>query len=66
MSVKAQRSTWRPLPLVRHDLIPDVVPFFGVVDDLLLVPLAIRWLLKRLPPDIAEAAARSRAHATGR
>jgi len=43
------------------DLIPDVVPVFGVVDDLLLVPLAIRLLLKRLPSDIAEAAARRRA-----
>lgn len=37
------------------DLIPDVVPFFGVVDDLVLVPLAIRWLLKRLPPEVAAA-----------
>jgi uncharacterized membrane protein YkvA (DUF1232 family) len=43
------------------DLIPDVVPVLGAVDDLLLVPLAIRWLLKRLPPDIAQAAARRRA-----
>ena len=43
------------------DLIPDVLPFIGVVDDLLLVPLAIRWLLKRLPPDIAQAAANRRA-----
>jgi uncharacterized membrane protein YkvA (DUF1232 family) len=42
------------------DLIPDVVPFIGVVDDLVLVPLAIRWLLKRLPPDIARAAAARR------
>jgi uncharacterized membrane protein YkvA (DUF1232 family) len=39
------------------DLIPDVLPLIGVVDDLVLVPLAIRWLLKRLPPDIAQAAA---------
>ena len=39
------------------DLIPDLLPFIGVVDDLVLVPLAIRWLLKRLPPDIAQAAA---------
>ena len=31
------------------DLIPDVVPVFGVVDDLVLVPLAIRWLYRRLP-----------------
>jgi len=43
------------------DLIPDVLPVIGVMDDLVLVPLAIRWLLNRLPPDIAEAAARRRA-----
>jgi uncharacterized membrane protein YkvA (DUF1232 family) len=42
------------------DLIPDVLPVIGVVDDLVLVPLAIRWLLKRLPPDIAAAAAQRR------
>jgi uncharacterized membrane protein YkvA (DUF1232 family) len=29
------------------DLIPDVVPVFAAVNDLLLVPLAIRWLLAR-------------------
>ena len=39
------------------DLIPDVLPFIGVVDDLVLVPLAIRSLLNRLPPDIAQAVA---------
>ena len=39
------------------DLIPDVLPVVGMVDDLVLVPLAIRWLLKRLPPEIAQAAA---------
>ncbi|HQS31291.1 YkvA family protein [Polaromonas sp.] len=39
------------------DLIPDVLPVVGLVDDLVLVPLAIRWLLKRLPPEIAQAAA---------
>lgn len=42
------------------DLLPDVIPVLGVVDDLVLVPLAIRWLLKRLPPDIATAAAARR------
>ncbi|HYF17268.1 MAG TPA: YkvA family protein [Ramlibacter sp.] len=42
------------------DIIPEFVPFFGVMDDLVLVPFAIRWLLKRLPPEIA-AAARGRA-----
>jgi uncharacterized membrane protein YkvA (DUF1232 family) len=40
------------------DLIPDVIPFIGMVDDVVLVPLAIRWLLKRLPPEIARASAR--------
>lgn len=40
------------------DLIPDVIPFIGMVDDLVLVPLAIRWLLKRLPPEVARASAR--------
>lgn len=39
------------------DLIPDVLPVIGMVDDLVLVPLAIRWLLNRLPPHIAQAAA---------
>ena len=28
------------------DLIPDALPVIGVVDDLIVVPLAIRWLLE--------------------
>ena len=40
------------------DLIPDVLPVIGLVDDLVLVPLAIRWLLQRLPSEIAQAARR--------
>ena len=40
------------------DLIPDFIPVLGVLDDLVLVPLAIRWLLKRLPPEIAAAVSR--------
>lgn len=42
------------------DIMPDWLPVIGVVDDLVLVPLAIRWLLRRLPPDVAQAAARRR------
>ena len=42
------------------DLLPDFLPVIGVVDDIVLVPLAIRWLLKRLPPEIAVASTRSR------
>ncbi len=40
------------------DIVPDWLPFIGVLDDIVLVPLAIRWLIGRLPPDIAQAAAR--------
>jgi uncharacterized membrane protein YkvA (DUF1232 family) len=40
------------------DLIPDVLPFVGALDDIVLVPLAIRFLLKRLPPEIAAAVRR--------
>lgn len=42
------------------DLLPDFIPGFGVIDDLVLVPLAIRALLKRLPPELARATAARR------
>jgi uncharacterized membrane protein YkvA (DUF1232 family) len=38
------------------DLIPDWIPVLGVMDDVILVPLAIRFLLKRLPPEISSSA----------
>lgn len=41
------------------DVIPDVLPFFGVVDDIVLIPLALRWILKKLPPAIRESAERA-------
>ncbi|MBW8832065.1 MAG: DUF1232 domain-containing protein [Burkholderiales bacterium] len=44
------------------DLVPDFIPFVGLVDDIVIVPFAIRWLLGRLPAHIrmdAERAARS-------
>lgn len=31
------------------DLIPEWIPVLGVMDDLVLIPLAIRFMLKRLP-----------------
>jgi uncharacterized membrane protein YkvA (DUF1232 family) len=31
------------------DLIPDALPIIGIVDDLVLLPLAVRWLLSLLP-----------------
>lgn len=39
------------------DIVPDALPLIGVVDDLVLVPFAIRWLLHRLPPEIAASTA---------
>ncbi|MBK6008023.1 DUF1232 domain-containing protein [Ramlibacter ginsenosidimutans] len=37
------------------DLIPDFIPGIGLLDDMVLVPLAIRFLLNRLPPELAQA-----------
>jgi len=34
------------------DLIPDVIPVIGVLDDIVLVPLAIRFMLNRLPAHV--------------
>ncbi len=36
------------------DLIPDAIPVIGVLDDLIIVPAAIRCMLRRLPPHIRE------------
>lgn len=37
------------------DIIPEFIPFVGLLDDVVLVPLAIRWMLGRLPPEVAQA-----------
>lgn len=42
------------------DFVPDFIPFLGAIDDVVVVPLVIRWLLKRLPPEIAAASATRR------
>lgn len=42
------------------DLIPDFIPVIGVVDDLVLVPLAIRFILSRLPAALRAEISRSR------
>ncbi|MHA6688991.1 YkvA family protein [Devosia sp. A449] len=31
------------------DIIPDVLPFIGWVDDLILIPLMVSWIVSRLP-----------------
>ncbi len=34
------------------DLIPDVLPVIGLVDDFVLIPLVIAWLVSRLPAEL--------------
>ena len=41
------------------DLLPDVIPVLGLVDDLVLIPLAIRALLNRLPANVRADALRA-------
>ena len=31
------------------DIIPDLIPFVGWVDDLILVPMMVSWIVSRLP-----------------
>ena len=34
------------------DLLPETIPVLGVVDDLVLLPLAIGFIVKRLPASL--------------
>jgi uncharacterized membrane protein YkvA (DUF1232 family) len=34
------------------DLLPDALPFLGVLDDLIVIPLLLHAMLKRLPPQV--------------
>ena len=40
------------------DLIPDALPVLGISDDLVLIPLLMRWLLGRLPAEVLDEARR--------
>lgn len=42
------------------DLIPDFVPILGYLDDLLIVPLGLLWVMRLMPPAVL-ADARQRA-----
>ena len=34
------------------DLIPDVIPFVGEIDDLVVVVVAARWFIQLCPPEV--------------
>jgi uncharacterized membrane protein YkvA (DUF1232 family) len=34
------------------DLVPDFIPFAGWIDDLILVPLMVSWIVRMLPPHV--------------
>lgn len=34
------------------DLIPDFIPILGYLDDLILLPILIFWILKLIPQDV--------------
>lgn len=36
------------------DLIPDIIPVFGYLDDLILVPLGIVLVIRMIPPAVLE------------
>ncbi len=67
-----RRAKWLIVALVAYaispiDLIPDFIPVFGHVDDLILLPLGILLVVKWIPKDVLEECrARVRAKAAGR
>jgi len=38
--------------LMPIDIIPDFLLLFGLVDDILIISLAMSWIMKRLPAEI--------------
>ena len=48
------------------DLLPDVVPVLGLVDDLVLIPLVMRWMLNRLPARLSGPAAEASGDVVGK
>ncbi|MEG1525436.1 MAG: DUF1232 domain-containing protein [Clostridia bacterium] len=44
------------------DLVPDFIPILGYLDDVLLLPLLVKWVIQLIPPDVL---AECRAQAAG-
>lgn len=38
--------------LLPIDIIPDVIPVIGAIDDIVIITFGVKWLLKRLPQNI--------------
>jgi uncharacterized membrane protein YkvA (DUF1232 family) len=38
--------------ILPFDLIPDFIPWFGQIDDVVIVLAAARWFIVRCPPDV--------------
>jgi uncharacterized membrane protein YkvA (DUF1232 family) len=34
------------------DLIPDFIPFFGMLDDLIVLPILVTWTVRRIPKEV--------------
>lgn len=45
------------------DLVSDLIPVLGLMDDLVLIPLAMRFILSRLPPGLRDEIARQNGRA---
>jgi len=41
------------------DLIPDVIPFVGEIDDVVIVVVAARWFMQGCPPEVVREHARA-------
>jgi len=48
--------TWFVLAYILSpiDLIPDFVPILGLLDEIILVPVAVSFLVRRLPDELKE------------
>ena len=56
-----------PLYLISPiDIIPDVLPFLGIMDDFVVVPLLVSWIVGMLPLEVRGEKVRAQARTAGR